>query len=206
MITSFSIHNMAMRSVPLKTIVPDHSLTDTTVRYHHMPAQPTWFHQLDEILETLREMESSHLDRLAIQEVFGVRERRARQIMAGLPGVRAGNAAAVLRTALIARLEEVKSGRAFQWEAKRRARVVEELDRTRRHITARRVRIAAPSDVRERRLENVSTDITLRPGELHIKFYGAEDLAAKMFELSQAMTNDWPAFVRAVEGPRRQGC
>jgi hypothetical protein len=27
----------------------------------------------------------------------------------------------------------------------------------------------------------------------------AEDLAAKLFELSQAMANDWQAFARAVE-------
>src|ERR1022692_2533330 len=43
-----------------------------------MPYQPAWFHRLDEILETLRAMESSHLDRRAVQKLFGVRERRAR--------------------------------------------------------------------------------------------------------------------------------
>jgi hypothetical protein len=62
-------------------------------------------HRLDEILETLRGMESSHLDRPAVQKLFGVRERRARQIMAGLPGLQVGNASAVARVALIARLE-----------------------------------------------------------------------------------------------------
>jgi hypothetical protein len=36
---------------------------------------------------------------------------------------------------------------------------------------------------------------------LRIEFYGAEDLAAKLFELSQAMANDWQAFARA-ERPR----
>ena len=92
-----------------------------------MPYQPAWFHRLDEILETLRGMESSHLDRLAVQKLFGVRELCARQIMAGLPGLRAGNASVVLRTALIARLEETASGGLFQWEVRRRARVVEEL-------------------------------------------------------------------------------
>ena len=78
-----------------------------------MPYQPAWFHRLDEILDTLRGMESSHLDRLAVQKLFAVRERRARQIMAGLPGLRAGNASAVLRQALIARLEEMAAGVAF---------------------------------------------------------------------------------------------
>jgi hypothetical protein len=164
-----------------------------------MPYQPAWFHKLDEILETLRGMEPSHLDRQAVQKLFGVRERRARQIMAGLPGFRAGNASAVLRLALIARLEETAASGAFQWEVNRRARVVEDLDRTRRQLAARRVRIPAAADVEERRLRDLSDDIKLKPGELRIEFFGAEDLAAKLLELSKAMSNDWPAFARAAE-------
>lgn len=168
-----------------------------------MPAQPAWFHRLDLILETLRGMESSHLDRLAVQKLFGVRERRARQLMAGLPGLRAGNASAVLRLALIARLEETAVGGLFQWEVNRRSRVVEELDRTRRHLAARRVRIPAAADVEYRRVRDLPGDITLKPGELRIEFFGAEDLAAKLFELSQAMSNDWATFARTVEEESR---
>src|ERR1035437_1213261 len=164
-----------------------------------MPSQPAWFHRLDEILDTLRGMESSHLDRLAVQKLFGVRERRARQLMAGLPRLRAGNASAGLRPALIARLEDTAKRGLFQWEVTRRARVVEELDRTRRQMAARRVRIPAAPDVEERRLRDLSGDIVLKPGELRIEFYGAEDLAAKLLELSKAMANDWSAFARAVE-------
>ena len=70
-----------------------------------MPAQPAWFHRLDEILSALRSMTSTHLDRAAVEKLFRVRRRRARQIMAGLKGLRDGNAAAVSREALIARLE-----------------------------------------------------------------------------------------------------
>jgi hypothetical protein len=32
-----------------------------------------------------------------------------------------------------------------------------------------------------------------------IEFYGAKDLAAKLFDLSQATANEWQAFARAVE-------
>jgi hypothetical protein len=66
--------------------------------------------------------------------------------MPGLPGLRAGNASAVLRQALIARLEETAAGGLFQWEVNRRARVVNELDRSRRQLAARRVRIPAAPD------------------------------------------------------------
>ena len=74
-------------------------------------------------------MTSTHLDRAAVEKLFRVRQRRARQIMAGLEGLRVGNAAA---------------------------------------------------DVRERRLEDLSAGIALRPGELRVVFSAAEDLAAKL--------------------------
>ena len=54
----------------------------------------------------------------------------------------------------------------------------------------RRVRIPAAADVDSRRVRDLSGDIALKPGELRIEFFGAEDLAAKLFELSQAMAND----------------
>ena len=49
-----------------------------------MPSQPAWFHRLDEILGALRSMTSPHLDRAAVEKLFRVRQRRARQIMVGL--------------------------------------------------------------------------------------------------------------------------
>ena len=70
-----------------------------------MPSQPAWFHRLEEIFTAPRAMTSTHLDRAAVEKLFRVRRRRARQIMAGLEGLRVGNAAAVSREALIVRLE-----------------------------------------------------------------------------------------------------
>src|SRR5687767_1478221 len=128
-----------------------------------MPYQPAWFHRLDEIIETLRGMESSYLDRQAIQTLFGVRERRARQLMEALPGLRVGNASAIARLALVARLEETAVSGSFQLEMNRRARVVEDLNRTRRQLAARRVSIPAAADVEDRRLRDISRDISLKP-------------------------------------------
>ena len=138
-----------------------------------MPAQPAWFHRLDEILGALRSMTSTHLDRAAVEKLFRVRQRRARQIMAGLEGLRVGNAAAVSREALIARLERTADDGVFQWEGNRRARLVEALDLARRQLAAQHVRIPAAADVRERLLEDLSAGIALRPGELRITFSGA---------------------------------
>ena len=75
-----------------------------------MTAQPVCFHRLDEILSALRSMTSTHLDRAAVEKLFRVHQRRSRQIMAGLEGLRVGSAAAVSREALIARLEQTAAG------------------------------------------------------------------------------------------------
>lgn len=164
-----------------------------------MPAQPAWFHRLSEILEELRELKVSHLDRLAVQKLFGVKERRARQLIAGLPGFRVGNAFAVERPALLARFEATATGDRFQWEASRRTRLANDLELTRRLLAARRVRITTANA--PRRFPDLPACIALGCGELRITFQGAEDLAANLFALSQAMANDWQAFARAVEPP-----
>lgn len=143
-------------------------------------------------------MTASHLDRQAVQKLIGVRERRARQLMAGLEGIQVGNAFAVSRLALLARLEETGAGDRFQWEVSRRGRVVEDLDRSRRLLAARRVEIPTALDVRDREVSGLAAGIELSPSELRISFNDAKDLAAKLFELSQAMANDWEGFVRSV--------
>ena len=78
--------------------MPDRFLTWSIIGASTMPPNPTWFHRLPEILDTLRGMDSSHLDRQAVEQLFGVGERRARQLMAGLLGIRAGNAEGIALT------------------------------------------------------------------------------------------------------------
>ena len=70
--------------------MPDRSLTGSKIGTHAMPSKPAWSHRLPEILEVLRRMDATDLDRQAVQTLFGVGERRAWQLMAGLNGIRAG--------------------------------------------------------------------------------------------------------------------
>ncbi|GEM_PF-4047843 len=71
---------------------------------------------------------------------------------------------------------------------------------------ALRARIPAAADARDIRVEDLADRMELKPGELRIEFYGAEDLAAKLFELSRAMANDWQTFARSKKkaGRRRR--
>ena len=81
-----------------------------------MPSKPTWFHRLPEILGVLTHMDASHLDRQGVEKLFDVGPRRARQLMARLPGIRAGNAAAISRAAFIERMRETAASGVYQWE------------------------------------------------------------------------------------------
>lgn len=164
-----------------------------------MPAQPKWFHRLDEILEELKDLEIPFLDRDAIEKTFGVGERRARQLMRDLPAIRIGNAIAADRLALIAKLQAIARSDDCVRERDRRQRIGEDLDNVRKRLAARRVRLSVAADVR--RIGGLPEGIELKPGELRIRFLGAEDLAARLFELSRAMANDWGAFQEAVEEP-----
>ena len=72
-----------------------------------MPAKPAWFPRIGSILAELRVFKSDYLDRKAVEGIFGVRQRRARQLMGGLPTLQIGNALAIPRRALIERLEQM---------------------------------------------------------------------------------------------------
>ena len=50
-----------------------------------MPAKPAWFPRIGSILADLRVLNSDYLDRKAVERIFGVRQRCARQLMGGLP-------------------------------------------------------------------------------------------------------------------------
>ena len=187
--------------------MPDHFLTYTKVKTFRMPPQPAWFAQLPAILEALRAYVPGHLDRQAVQKLLGVGERRARQLMAGLPGLRVGNAVAVERMALLARLEALRAGERFQWEARRRERLSSELERARRAVSGRRVRIPLPEASVGRPFGGLAGEqagglapaIRMGEGELRVRFTSAEDLAARLLELAEAMAGDWEGFLGAVE-------
>ena len=78
-------------------IMPDRALTSSRVGARPMPSKRALFQRPPEIINVLLGMDASHLDRQGVEQLFGVGPRRARQLMAGLAGIRAGKAAAVSR-------------------------------------------------------------------------------------------------------------
>ena len=139
------------------------------------------------------------MDRQAFERLFGVRDRRARVLMSRFEGTQIGNAWAVDRRKLIAALERIQRGDNFQWEQQRRQRIAQFYEQAEREHPARQVQIHVPRENRSRTLASLPSGVALAPGELRIQFSSFEDLLTKLFELGQAVQNDFQQFAEFFE-------
>jgi hypothetical protein len=144
-------------------------------------------------------MPSAVLDRSCFEKAFGVKRRRAIELMHRFGGYQAGKTFLIERTSLLRRLERLERGEEFGHETSRRTRLADELDRVSRALPARQVRIQASADVYDRRLADLPS-VSLRPGKLEVEFHGTEDLLRNLFELAQAIQNDYRRFEQICEG------
>ena len=167
-----------------------------------MPRKPEWIEQLPFALEELRLFPAPVIDRAILEKVLRIERRTAIRILNRFGGFQSGKTFLIDREKLIARLEEISCGEDVTAERDRRARLSDELEKTRRLAPGRKVRIDTAADVRDRVLADLPAGIHLRPGELRIEFFGAEDLLRHLYELSQAMVNDFGRFQKAVEDSR----
>ena len=169
-----------------------------------MPAKAQWLLQIPEILSLLETFEVPVVDRSIIEHLFGLRRRRAIELLHRFGGYQAGRTFLIDRHLLIEHLRRLADGEEFQQEIRRKERLDHTFDQLRRQRTAACVRISVQPDVFSRKLANLPPGVALNAGHLHIVFSGAEDLLSKLFELSQAASNDFDRF-RAAAEPIEQG-
>ena len=163
-----------------------------------MPRKPEWLQQLPAALDALLRFPAPVVDRAALEKLLRVERRTAIRLLHRFGGFQAGKTFLVDRVELIAALEKVAAGDQASEERERHTRLADSLDRARLLAPGRKVRIEAASDVRHRVLKELPAGIHLAPGRLTIDFFGAEDLLRHLFELSQAMANDFESFEAAV--------
>jgi hypothetical protein len=166
-----------------------------------MPRKSEWLEQLPVALEELRGLPAPVVDRAILEKVLGVERRTAIRLMGKFGGFQAGRMFLIDRLQLIAKLEQIADGAEVVAERDRRSRLSDDLERTRRRIPGRKVRIVTAADVHERLMKDLPAGIHLVPGELRVEFLGAEDLLRHLYELTQAMINDFERFRDAVEDP-----
>lgn len=164
-----------------------------------MPMRRTWLLRLPEIREELAGMEVPVVDRAVFERLFGIRRRRAIQLMHFFGGYQTGRTFLVDRLQLIDQLGPIEAGAEFAMEAKRKQRLTEALERVRRHRAGAQVVLPVGAEALAGRLGDLPDGIQLEPGSLRVEFGKAEELLAKLFALSKAAVNDFEAFRSAAE-------
>jgi len=165
-----------------------------------MPAKASWLLNIALIVSQLETFDVPVVDRAIVERLFGLRRRQAIELLHRFGGYQTGRTFLVDRRVLIECLRRLADGEEFQRESRRKERLEQAVDRLRRDRTAVRVKIPVPPDVFSRKLADLSPGVALEAGHLHIAFSGTEDLLGKLFELSQAASNDFDRF-RAVAEP-----
>ena len=168
-----------------------------------MPAKALWLLQIPEIVSLLETFDVPVVDRAIIERLFGLRRRRAIELLHRFGGYQAGRTFLIDRRQLIEHLRRLAGGEEFQRESRRKERLDDAVGQLRRQQTAARVKIPVQPDVFSRKLAGLSPGVALEAGHLHIAFSGTEDLLGKLFELSQAANNDFDRF-RAAAEPAKQ--
>ena len=90
-----------------------------------MPIKKTWLLRLPEIRAELTAMEVPVVDRAVFERVFGVRRRRAIQLLHHFGGWQSGRTFLVDRLAVLRQLEPIEDSAEFALELQRRQRLVD---------------------------------------------------------------------------------
>lgn len=165
-----------------------------------MPAQPTWFRRLSQILTEVERLEKgTFIDRQAFERLFQVKDRRARKLMEQFGGdTRIGNAWTISRERLLEALRVVQRGDEYEWDHRRRQRVGELVEEARRQHSARQVEIHVAAETRFQTVSSLPSAIQLAPGQLRIQFGEANELLRYLVQLAQALTNDFESFEQVI--------
>jgi hypothetical protein len=194
---------------PQKGIVPDRSLTYPGKRRCVLPAKPAWFRNLPHILAELEDSPLPFLDRHAVQKLFRVEERRARQLLtlfAGPEGLlQLGNAAGVPRERFLQTLRAFAQGEEVVAAEGERRRAAEQLQAAKTESAARQFRIMIGAPVERPYLEALPKTITWRrthrqgPARFEILYDDGADLAWQIAEFMRAASANRHEFFEATE-------
>ena len=163
-----------------------------------MPTKKTSLLRLTEIREELSAMDVPVVDRATFERLFGVRRRRAIQLLHYFGGYQSGRTFLIDRLALIEQLVPLEASAEFESEQRRRQRLVEVLEKVRRARAGARVVIQLQPAVRSGTV--LPDGVDLKPGLLRVEFDGVQELLRKLYGICQEAANDFDSFRAAAEG------
>jgi hypothetical protein len=165
----------------------------------------TWLSRTEDILEVLRKMKSSQIDRPAIEELFQLQRRAANQLMKQVGAVAGrGEEFLIGRRELIVWVEQIFKAESAILERKKSTG--EELSRSLQEVQAVRaalhqqgrppVHFPLVDDVLRATFTSLPSSIQIEPGRITVDFPAddPEAVLPLLYELSKAIANDFHNF------------
>jgi hypothetical protein len=165
-----------------------------------MPAKPEWLLRLPEIRAELEHLDVPVVDRAGMERIFGLKRRRAIELMHEFGGYQAGRTFFLDRARLLEALQSLESGEDYTAEKRRRERLRDVVEASREHLISTRVRIPVRAAAARASLDRLAPGVLLMPGMLSIEFRHPIELLEKLYELAQAISHDFDKFEGLLPG------
>ena len=165
-----------------------------------MSAKAEWLLGLPEIRAELEHLDVPVVDRAGIEHLFGLRRRRAIELMHQFGGYQAGRTFLLDRVRLLEALQSLESREDYSDEKRRRERLGDVVEASREHLIAMRVRIPVRAAAAKASLDRLAPGVLLLPGMLTIEFRHPIELLEKLYGLAQAIAHDFDKFEGLLPG------
>lgn len=159
-----------------------------------MPAKAEWLLRLPEIRAALERFDAPVVDRSVIEELFGLKRRRAIVLMHQFGGYQTGRTFLVDRLRLLGRLAAFEGGGDYHVEKCRRERLQGFVQASREHLLATRITIPLADATARFTLDTLGPGVRLTPGMLSIEFGQPVELLQKLYALAQAIAGEFEQF------------
>jgi hypothetical protein len=171
-----------------------------------MPDKPRWLDRLPQAVQSLEGSPLPWVDRSTIEDLLGVRRRRAQQILAPLAAQPSGHTTIVEKSVLIQHLRRMAAGEITFYEKRRRQRLWQEIEQDRqRWAETPPVFVEAPPEmlqaVYRKDFEGLPEGVELAPGRITVTFETAEEALQKLLALALAIGQNRKTFEERVEFP-----
>src|ERR1039458_598536 len=159
-----------------------------------MSAKAEWLLRLPEIRAELEHLDVPVVDRAGIERIFGLRRRRAIELMHQFGGYQTGRTFLLDRTRLLEALHSLESREDYTAEKRRRERLGDVVEASREHLISTQGRIPVRAAAARASLDRLAPGVLLMPGMLSIEFRHPVELLEKLYGLAQALTHDFEKF------------
>jgi hypothetical protein len=147
----------------------------------------------------LEHLNAPVVDRSVIEDLFGLKRRRAIELMHQFGGYQAGRTFLVDRVWLLARLSAFEGEGAYHVEKRRRERLQGFVKASREHLLATRITIPVRDANARFTLSGLGPGVRLTPGMLCVEFVQPLELLEKLYTLAQAIAHEFEQFEEMVK-------